>query len=110
MSLEELRKKRMEELMRMQQQKAGQEQNEQAKLSQQIEMMEETVRQYLSKDALVRYGTLKTAHQEKAIHLLIVLFQAIQKGQAPRQIDDNMLRKLLEQLTPKKREMKIKRV
>ena len=110
MSLEELRKKRMEELMRAQQQNAGREQNEQAKISQQIEMMEETVRQFLSKEALVRYGTLKTAHQEKALQLLIVLFSAIQKGQAPKHIDDNMLKQLLEQLTPKKRETTIKRV
>ena len=96
--------------MRAQQQNAARDQNEQSKIQQQIEMMEETVRQFLSKDALVRYGTLKTAHQEKAIQLLIVIFQAIQKGQVPRQIDDNTLKQLLEQLTPKKREMKIKRV
>ena len=100
----------MEEIVRMQQQRSAHEQNEQAKISQQIEMMEETVRQFLSKDALVRYGTLKTAHQEKALQLLIVLFSAIQKGNVPKQIDDNTLKQLLEQLTPKKREMKIKRV
>ena len=109
-TLEEIRKKKLGELMRLQQEKMQQQSNEQAQVQQQIEQMEEIVRQFLTKDALARYGNLKTAHQEKALQLLVVLFQAIHKGQIQGQIDDSTLKKILEQLTPKKKEIKIKRV
>ena len=108
--LEDIRKKKLEELMRMQQDKMQHQSNEQAQIQQQIEQMEDIVRQFMTKDALARYGNLKTAHQEKALQLLVIIFQAIQKGQLQGQIDDSTLKKILEQLTPKKKEIKIKRV
>ena len=83
---------------------------EQAQMQQQIGQMESIVRQFLTKEALERYGNLKTAHHEKALQLLVVLLQAIQKGQIKGKIDDSMLKKILEQLTPKKKEIRIKRV
>ena len=109
-NLDELRKKRLEELMQAQQQKSQQQSDEQVQMQRQIEQMEDIVRQFFTKEALARYGTLKTAHQEKALQLLVVLFQAIQKGQVKGKIEDSLLKKVLEQLTPKKREITIKRV
>ena len=109
-TLDEIRKKKLEELMRLQQEKLHQQAEEQAQIQQQIEYMESVVRQFLTKEALVRYGNLKTAHQEKALQMLIALFQAIQKGQIQNKIDDLMLKKILERLTPKKKEIRIKRV
>ena len=109
-TLDEIRKKKLEELMNMQQEKLQQQSQEHAQIQQQIEQMEDIVRQFLTKDALARYGNLKTAHQEKALQLLMILFQAIQKGQIQGQIDDSTLKKILQQLTPKKKEIKIKRV
>ena len=109
-TLEEIRKKKFEELMRSQQDKLQQQSQEQSQIQQQIEQMEMIVRQFLSSEALARYGNLKTAHQEKALQLLVVLFQAIQKGQVQGKIDDATIKKILEQLTPKKREIKINRV
>jgi len=109
-TLQEIKKKKLEELMRLQQEKMQHQSHEQAQIQQQIEQMEEIVRQFMTKDALARYGNLKTAHQEKALQLLVIMFQAIQKGQIQSQIDDSTLKKVLEQLTPKKKEIKIKRV
>jgi len=109
-TIDELRKKKLEELMQYQQEKLQQQGQEQAQIQQQVEQMEEIVKQFLSKEALSRYGNLKTAHQEKALQLLVVLFQAIQKGQVRGKIDDSLLKKLLGQLTPKKKEIRIKRV
>ena len=109
-TLDEIRKRKLEELMRLQQEKLQQQSQEQAQIQQQIEQMENIVRQFLTKEALARYGNLKTAHQEKALQLLVVLFQAIQKGQIQGKIDDSTLKKVLEQLIPKKKEIKIKRV
>jgi programmed cell death protein 5 len=104
-SLDEIRKKKLEELMRAQQAQAEQ----QAQMQQQVEQIESVVRQFFTKDALARYGNLKAAHQEKALQLLVILFQAIQKGQVSGKIDDATLRKILEQLTPKKKDIKIRR-
>ena len=109
-TLDELRKKRLEELMQAQQQKSQQQSDEQAQMQKQIEQMESIVRQFFTKEALARYGTLKTAHQEKSLQLLLVLFQAIQKGQVKGKIEDSLLKKILEQMTPKKRHITIKRV
>ena len=108
-SLDEIRKRKMEEMVRLQQEKLQEQVQEQAQIQQQIERMESIVRQFLAKDALARYGNLKAAHKEKALQLLINLFQAIQKGQIKGKIDDSTLRKILERLFPKKREIKIKR-
>ena len=108
-TLEELRKKKYEQLIRSQQDKNAEGSNEEL-IKQQIEQMELVVRNFLSKEALQRYGSLKTAHKEKSLQLLVLLFQAIQKGQIKSEIDDSTLKKVLEQLTPKQREIKIKRV
>ena len=108
-TLDEIRKKKLEQLMQMQQEKLQEQEQQEAQVQQQIEQMESIVRQLLTKEALERYGNLKTAHQEKALQLLVLLFQAIQKGQIQKQIDDSTLKKVLEQITPKKREIKIKR-
>ena len=109
-TLEETRKRKLEELMRLQQEKLQQQAQEQSQIQQQIGQMENIVRQFLTSEALARYGTLKTAHHEKALQLLFILFQAIQKGQVQGMIDDSTLKKVLEQLTQKKRDIKIKRV
>ena len=109
-TLDDIRKRKLEELMRLQQEKSQQQPDEQAQMQQQIEHIEKIVRQFLTKEALTRYGNLKTAHQENALQTLLVLFQAIQKGQIKSKIDDSTFKKILEQLTPKKKEFNIKRV
>ena len=104
--LDEIRKKKLEELMSSQQEQL----QEQAQVQQQVDQMETVVKQFLTKDALTRYGNLKAAHKEKALQLLVVLLQAIQKGQVQDKIDDTLLKKILGEITPKKKEIKIKRV
>ena len=107
--MDEIRRKKFEELMRLQQ-KNNQQSDEQAQIQQQVEQMESVVKQFLTRDALARYGNLKAAHQEKAMQMLVVLFQAIQKGQVQGKIEDSLLKKILEQLTPAKKEFRINRV
>ena len=109
-TLDDIRKKKLEELMHSQQEKLQQQASERAQIQQQVEHMEDAVRQFLTREALARYGNLKTAHQEKALQLLVVLFQAIHKGQIQGKIDDSLLKKILGQLTPKKRDIKIHRI
>lgn len=109
-NLDEVRKRKLEELMQLQQEKLQQQIQEKAQIQQQVELMENTVKQFLTKEALTRYGNLKTAHSDKALQLLVILLQSIQKGQIQSKIDDATLKKILEQLTRQKKEIKIRRV
>ena len=106
-TLDEIKRKKLEGLMQNQR---SQQSDEQSQIQQQIEQMESVVRQFFTKEALARYGNLKAAHQEKAMQLLVILFQAIQKGQVQGKIEDSLLKKILEQLAPKKKEFKISRI
>lgn len=69
-------------------------------------MLENAIRQKLTKEAVERYGNLKAAHPEKAVQLLAVLAQLEQHDQ----IDDSMLKDVLTQMSPEKRETRIRRI
>ena len=98
--LAELRRRRTAQL--------EQSRGEQEQLAKQIEQLEGMVLPALTRDAAVRFGTLKTAHPEKAIRALVAMAQLIGRGE--RSIDDARLRALLVQLEPPQKEIKIKRV
>ncbi len=82
---------------------------EQEDFQEKIQQLEMVVKQTLTKEALERYGNIKAASPEKAVQLLVVLGQAIQAGQI-QQIDDDKLKEILMQLTPEKKEFKIKHI
>lgn len=106
--LDELKKRRLEQLRSAHQEQLKAQLQEESELQQQIEALEEVVRARLTKEALQRYGNLKTAHPEKAVQLLAVLGQAIQTGQLRHMVDDEQLKKILEKLS-EKRDFKIMR-
>ena len=106
--LEGIKRKKLEELKRQYRKSVKNQLEEQAQLQQQIEQLEAVVRQIFTKEALQRYGNIKIAHPEKAVQLLVVLGQAMQQGQL-QQIDDNQLKEILKQLTPEKKEFKLKK-
>lgn len=105
--IEEIKRKKLEELQRMQQEALQGELQEQAQMQQQINMLENMVKPILTKQALERYGRLKIAHTEKAVQLLVVLVQLMQQG--TNSIDDNQLKDVLTKITPAKKEFRIKR-
>jgi len=70
-------------------------QEEVAQLQQQIAQLESFVRQSLSRDALSRYGTLKTAHPQKAVQLLVLVSQMIQAGKMKVPVSDEELKNVL---------------
>ena len=101
-STEDLRRKRLEKLMeqqyRSQVQSQIQQDREEAAVQQQVEALEEIVKARLSRDALLRYGNLKTGHPEKALQLLVVLGRAINSGQIKEAISDEQLKSLLKRI------------
>jgi programmed cell death protein 5 len=105
--LEEIKKRRLKEFYDQQQRVYQEQMQQEAQLQQQIEQLEAIARNFLSKEALQRYGNLKIAHPDKAVQLLIIVAQAIQSGQIKQKINDNQLKEILRKLTPKKKEFKI---
>lgn len=106
-TLDELKMKRMAELQQQQFQPNAQMQQEMA-FQQQVAELEGFVKQYLSKEALERFGNLKVAHPETTVQLTVVLARLIQAGRV-KEVGDSQLRELLLQLTPQKRDIKIVR-
>ena len=100
--LEAIKRKKLESLQQQAQKQAG----EETQLQAQIQQLEEIVRRALTKEALQRYGNLKTAHPEKAVQLLVVVANAIQT-QNIKAIDDKQLKEIL-MMMDKKHETKIR--
>jgi len=82
---------------------------EQKKLQQQVEMLENIARQFMTTAAISRYGNLKAAHPEKAVQLIAFIAQAAQSGQIKEKLTDEKLKELLVQMQPKQREFKFTR-
>src|SRR3989338_9971159 len=101
--LSELKKKRLDELKKIRIAELQQQMQQQAEIQEQIEQLEDFVRPYLTKEALARYGNLRTAHPEKAVQVMVLLAQAIQ-GKKIGRIDDNTFKEILQRITPKKKE------
>ncbi|MFH1972584.1 MAG: DNA-binding protein [archaeon] len=86
----------------------NQELQEQLQLQQQINQLELQVKQLMSQQAISRYNNLKTAHPEKALQSLLIIFQTSQKEKLTH-INDEEYKKLLQMMTPQKKEFKITR-
>ncbi|MBW2977114.1 hypothetical protein KY347_06755 [Candidatus Woesearchaeota archaeon] len=107
--LDKIRKRKLEELKKAQLEQMQQQSAEEEQLKQQIQQLEAMVKQAFTKEALQRYGNLKTAFPDRAVQLLVILAQAIQSGQVSK-IDDKTLKEILKKISPKKKEVKIKRM
>jgi DNA-binding TFAR19-related protein (PDSD5 family) len=81
--------------------------NEQVELQKQIQQLENSVKPYLSKEAVSRYSNLKAAHPDKAVQALLVVLQAIQSGGLKGIKSDEMFKNLLLQLKQPKKEFRI---
>ena len=100
-----LRQKKMAELQQQAQQQAAQE--EKAK---QLEMQKQSVlRQILTPEARDRLANIKLANPQMAEGVEMQLIQLAQSGRLQGVIDDAMLRNILAQIAPQKREITIQR-
>jgi len=107
--LENLKKKRLQEL---QQQAALQEnlEEQQDEQRKQFEEQKKTIlRSIMTNEARQRLGRIKMARAEVGEALENQLIMLTQSGQLKNKINDEQLRKLLQRIIPKKRDIKIKR-
>ena len=108
--LEEIKRRRLEQ---MQQQQAGaqyQAQQQQAQQQQADEAKQTILRQILTPDARERLTSLKLARPQLAEQVEMQLISLAQSGRLQTMIDDAKLKVLLQQIQPKKREMTIKHI
>jgi len=79
------------------------------KLTEQIAMLEKMAKQYMSKEAISRYGNLKIAHPETAIKALTTIAQAAHLGQISEQLDDTDFKELLLEIQKGKQKFRFKK-
>ncbi|MFO7710891.1 MAG: DNA-binding protein [Candidatus Woesearchaeota archaeon] len=72
----------------------------------QKQQLEESIKPYLTKEALQRYGTVKLAHPNNAMQALIRVGEILQK--TPRMINDQEMKDILTGLS-KRKQFRIKR-
>ena len=60
-----------------------------------MQVLEHKVKNYLSKEALSRFGNLKTAHPEIAMKAVMILAKAIELGQLKQELGDDEFKSLL---------------
>ena len=77
---------------------------EKEKLQKQVLEMENMAKQYLSYDALARYGNLKSAHPEKAFQVTAIICQLAKEGHLNTTINDQQFKDLLLRIEPENRQ------
>lgn len=100
-----LRQKRIAELQRQAQSQVAQEEQ-----TQKFEMRKQSIlRQILAPEARDRLSNIKLANPQLAESVEMQLIQIAQSGRLKSIIDDNMLKNILGQMMPQKREITIER-
>ncbi len=98
MNIDEIKRKRLEEI----QKKYAQGFNEEEALKNQISQIEGLAKQLLDKDALTRFGIIKTAHPEKAIQVASVILQLARANRIKEKLTDSQLKEILTHFQEKK--------
>ena len=75
---------------------------EQIQVAQQLQFLEKTAKQKMSKETISRYGNLRIAHPEIAIKVITAIAQAVQAGQIRDIITDEQFKMLLKEMQQKR--------
>ena len=104
MDLEEIKKRKLEELK---QEVEKQQLQEHLQVQEQVEQLESIAKPLMTSDAISRYCNLKAVHTEKAIQSIVIITQLAQQGKLPNKVTDEQYKELLVKLTPEKKEFRI---
>jgi programmed cell death protein 5 len=107
--LEELRKRRLAEIQRQQQDQVAHQAAAEEQAKQIEDQRQAILRSILTPQARERLGTVKIAHPEVARLVEDQLISLASSGRLDREIDEDTLRAILRKLAPQKREITIER-
>jgi len=110
--LDELRRRRLQQLQEMQAPDLGAAQaysQQEAEMQRRESERAEILRRILTPEARERLGRIRLAKPEVANSVEQQLIQLASTGRLQRQVDDQTLRSLLERVMPERREIKITR-
>lgn len=108
--LEQLRKKRLQELEMQQQLSEEQMEAQEQKQREFEEQKKHLLRQILTVEARERLGRIRLAKPEFVAGVEQQLILLAQSGQINEKINDEMLQQLLKKIIPKRKEIKITRI
>jgi len=104
--LDELRQRRVKQLVEQQGYAQGQQQLKEQEIDSQIKLI---ITRILTPEARERLGNIRLARPEFARQIEIFLIQLYQAGKLPQKLTDEQLKQILEKLKHGKRESKITR-
>ena len=109
--IDELRKKRMQQLIEQQKQsQLAQAQLQQLRQQEEIEaQIKLIINKILTPEARSRLGNIRTVRPEFARQIELFLIQLYQTGRLPKQLSDEELKKILVEISNRKKEIRIKR-
>jgi programmed cell death protein 5 len=106
--LEEIRRRRLQELMQGQMQQQSQQQMQRAYQEQQVaEQIKIILNQILEPSARDRLSNIRIASPEFARQIELLLIQLYQAGQLPQKLSDENFKRILEKIRSKKKDTKI---
>ncbi len=76
-------------------------------LQEKILQIENMAKAYMTKDAITRYGNLKSAHKEKALQVIALIAKLASENQIKEKVTDEQFKDLLRRLEPERKETKI---
>ena len=103
--LDQLRKQRLEELK----QKMGQQQSAEGQANEAEMQLDAVLRQVLSPEAKARLSNVQLVNRELYLKAAQTIVYIARSGKLQQKISDEELKRLLEKLQPKKKEINIKR-
>ena len=80
---------------------------EKINLQKKVLEIENIAKNHMSQEAITRYGALKSAHPQKALHAIAVIAQLASQGEIKDKVTDEQFKKLLMSIEPEKKETKI---
>ncbi|RLI96119.1 MAG: DNA-binding protein [Candidatus Altiarchaeales archaeon] len=112
--IEELRKRRIQQILYEQQRRQLEKQLEQQQQLEQQEaqinaLIKKIITQILTPEARERLANIRLVRPQYAREIEIVLIQLYQQGRLPRKLSDEELKDMLKNISQRKKEIKIKR-